>query len=268
MPRSGPPLDGDADAPSPPNDELEARLEAIRSKLIEGLPARADALREAAHRICPEDGRPTEELRRLAHRLAGIAGSHGFHGLTEESRAAEQLIGARAPLERVREAALALARSCDAAFRDPAKASSRPPGPGSGRDHARGRSILAVEDDGSTAELLALTLGELGRYRPTVVRTAEAGLELLERRAFDLVLVDAMLPGMNGLEFTRAVRESASPTRGIPIVVLSAASPDELGWDLEARGALAPDGWLRKPIRARSLLADLDGFLSARRPPA
>ena len=60
------------------------------------------------------------------------------------------------------------------------------------------------------------------------------------------------------------MRSGTSPNRDVPVVVLSAASAHDLGWDLEAEGELAPNGWLRKPIRARSLLDDLVPFLRAR----
>ncbi len=257
---------GGADAPAPPADDLESRLAALRAKMVAGLPSRAEELREAARRMAPDAPEPIGEARRLAHRLAGIAGSHGFHALTDEGRAVERLIDELAPLERIRAAVAALADSCDAVFRNPKAHTSTAPPPRRGAETAR-RAVLAVEDDESTAQLLTLTLGRIGSYEPTVVGTGEAALELLDRQTFDLVLVDAMLPGMNGLEFTRHVRKSVSANRDVPIVVLSAASAQDLGWDLAAEGPAAPDGWLRKPIRARSLLEDLEPFVRSRRPP-
>ncbi len=254
---------GEADAAASPNDDLAARLDVLRAKMIAGLPERAAALRESARAMGGDDDAPMTEARRLAHRIAGIAGSHGYHALTDEGRAVERLIDEAAPLERTRAAVLALADSCEAIHRDPTAFRSTAPPPR--RDAATRRPILAVEDDEATAQLLALTLGRIGSYDPTVVDTGEAALELLERRRFDLVLVDAMLPGMNGLEFTRRVRGGTSPNRDVPVVVLSAASAHDLGWDLDAEGAQAPNGWLRKPIRARSLLDDLEPFLRASR---
>jgi CheY-like chemotaxis protein len=228
--------------------------------MVAGLPGRAEELRDAARRMSSDDPAPTDDARRLAHRIAGIAGSHGFHALTEQGRAAERLIDELEPLERIRGAIEALAASCEAVHRDPAAHHSSLPVPRRRASAAR-PSVLAVEDDEATAQLLALTLGRIGSYAPTVVDSAEAALALLERRSFDLVLVDAMLPGMNGLEFTRHVRKGTSLNRGVAIVVLSAASPQDLGWDLGAEGPLAPDGWLRKPIRARSLLEDIEPFV-------
>lgn len=243
-----------------PLGDFEARLAALKAKMVAGLPDRAREIRESASRLDNGDPERLVDARRLAHRLAGIAGSHGFHQLTELGRATEQLIDEGAPLEQVRHTLALLADACDAVARDPeghTAASSA-----SGKIlRPLGRPVLAVEDDEATAHLLTLTLGRIGGFEPMVVETAEKAIELLGERRFDLVLVDAMLPGMNGLEFCRHVRTAMPEYREVAIIVLSAASPADLGWNLDDEGPLAPDGWLRKPIRAKSLILDLEPFL-------
>jgi CheY-like chemotaxis protein len=243
-----------------PFGDFEARLAALKAKMVAGLPERAREIREGAAKLDAHDRGRLLEVRRLAHRLAGIAGSHGFGGLTELGRATEQLIDEGAPLERVRSALLTLADSCDAVARDPEGSSVAPGAPETSARKA-GSPVLAVDDDDATAHLLTLTLGRIGGFEPVVVDTAERAIILLGERRFDLILVDAMLPGMNGLELCRHVRTAMPSYRDVAIVVLSAASPAELGWEAEAEGEHAPDGWLRKPIRAKSLILDLEPFL-------
>jgi CheY-like chemotaxis protein/HPt (histidine-containing phosphotransfer) domain-containing protein len=243
-----------------PLGDFEARLTALKAKMVAGLPERAREIREAVSKLDQASPESLKDARRLAHRLAGIAGSHGFRRLTEVGRATEQLIDEEAPLEQVRTALITLADACDAVARDP-EGHTATPGVPDPLAQTRGRPVLAVEDDDSTAHLLMLTLGRIGGFAPLVVDTAERALELLAERRFDLILVDAMLPGMNGLAFCKHVRETMPSYRDVAIVVLSAASPADLGWNLEDAGEHAPDGWLNKPIRAKSLILDLEPFL-------
>ena len=243
-----------------PLGDFEARLLALKAKMVAGLPERAREIREGASKVDQALPESLQGARRLAHRLAGIAGSHGFRRLTEVGRATEQLIDEGAPLEQIRAALVTLADACEAVARDPEGHTAAPSAPDP-LAHTRGRPVLAVEDDDSTAHLLMLTLGRIGGFAPMVVDTAERALELLEERRFDLILIDAMLPGMNGLAFCKHVREAMPSYRDVAIVVLSAASPADLGWSLEDLGEHKPDGWLNKPIRAKSLILDLEPFL-------
>ena len=117
------------------------------------------------------------------------------------------------------------------------------------------RPVLIVEDTETSRELLE-TLCRSWSIRPVSVATAEEGLALLERRngrggsdPFGLVVLDWMLPGMNGLEAAERIR-AREETRTLPIVLISAYA----GKEEEARcAALGVNVFLPKPITASSL---------------
>lgn len=114
--------------------------------------------------------------------------------------------------------------------------------------------VLAVDDDPLTLRLLTLTLRQVGGFRATIVSSAREALTLLAGDGFDLVISDAMMPDMNGLEFCRAARALGPNTARLPMVILSAATADELGW----RGQLDPHTtWVRKPFRPSALVEQL-----------
>ena len=82
-------------------------------------------------------------------------------------------------------------------------------------------TILVVDDEKEIAELVEIYLVSDG-YRVLKAQDAKKGLEILEREEVHLVLLDIMMPGMNGLEMCETIRE----TRNIPIIMLSAKSAD------------------------------------------
>lgn len=107
--------------------------------------------------------------------------------------------------------------------------------------------VLLVEDDPSIREVTAIALGQAG----FTVETAEDGRVALDRFAaepFDLVLLDVMLPRLDGLEVARAIRRTST----IPIVMLTARGDTiDVVVGLEA-GA---DDYLRKPFDPPELVA-------------
>ena len=82
-------------------------------------------------------------------------------------------------------------------------------------------NILVVDDEKEIAELVEIYLVSDG-YHVSKAKNAQEGLEILSRENIHLVLLDIMMPGMNGLEMCRKIRE----TRNIPIIMLSAKSTD------------------------------------------
>jgi signal transduction histidine kinase/CheY-like chemotaxis protein/HPt (histidine-containing phosphotransfer) domain-containing protein len=126
-----------------------------------------------------------------------------------------------------------------------------PPPPEDIRRHP----VLIVEDTDSSRELLETFLGSWSM--PCVsVATAEEGLALLDRHnrsggkePFGMVLLDWMLPGMNGLDAARRIREQKE-TQSLPLVLISAYA----GKEEEARcSELGVNVFLPKPITASSL---------------
>lgn len=82
-------------------------------------------------------------------------------------------------------------------------------------------NILVVDDEKEIAELVEIYLVSDG-YHVYKAKNAQEGLEILAREDIHLVLLDIMMPGMNGLEMCQKIRE----TRNIPIIMLSAKSTD------------------------------------------
>jgi len=111
-----------------------------------------------------------------------------------------------------------------------------------------GKRILIVEDDGDIAELLELHLRDEG-YEITYAADGDRGAELLEKGGWDALILDLMLPGVDGLEICRRARNM---TRYTPIIIISARSSEVhrvLGLELGA------DDYLAKPFSMLELVA-------------
>jgi CheY-like chemotaxis protein/HPt (histidine-containing phosphotransfer) domain-containing protein len=156
-----------------------------------------------------------------------------------------------------------------------ARAASVPPPGGSGRKRmhserptvrASGGSgalrVLAMDDEPMTRRLLTLTLRDVGGYDAVVVDSALEALAELARREFDVVISDAMMPDMSGKDFCIAARQRGGAAASLPIIILSAASEEELGWLRELPGAVT---WLRKPFSPRGLVNDVARIVETHR---
>jgi len=121
--------------------------------------------------------------------------------------------------------------------------------------------ILVVEDEEHLAIGIKYNL-EAERYDVRVVGDGPAALELFEKEgsaAFDLVILDLMLPGMSGYAVCEALRESGSE---VPVLILSARTLSEdrvRGFDVGA------DQYLQKPFDLEELLSRVRNLLSRRR---
>ena len=82
-------------------------------------------------------------------------------------------------------------------------------------------NILVVDDEKEIADLIEIYLVSDG-YKVFKAENAARGLEILEKEEIHLVLLDIMMPGMNGLEMCKKIREN----NNIPIIMLSAKSTD------------------------------------------
>jgi two-component system phosphate regulon response regulator OmpR len=120
--------------------------------------------------------------------------------------------------------------------------------------------ILVVDDDERLRALLQRYLSSNG-FRVTTAPNAEDALALMKSIAFDLLIVDVMMPGQTGLELTRTIRAGSR----IPILMLTAlGGPEDRIAGLE-HGA---DDYLPKPFEARELLLRASGLLRRAAPPA
>lgn len=108
--------------------------------------------------------------------------------------------------------------------------------------------ILVVEDEAKTADYLKRGLEESG-YRVEVARNGVDGKHLIEEEAFDLVILDVMLPGLDGWELVQVVRKRSAHT---PVLFLTARDAVE---DRVRGLELGADDYLVKPFSYAELLA-------------
>jgi two-component system, sensor histidine kinase len=116
---------------------------------------------------------------------------------------------------------------------------------------ARGLRILSVEDNPFGRVVLNAVLAELGHQAEFIGR-GEAAPERISRGDFDAVLMDMVLPGINGIEAIRRVRALGAPFGGIAIIGVSGRSVDEA-----AARAAGADAFLVKPVSPRALATAL-----------
>ena len=119
-----------------------------------------------------------------------------------------------------------------------------------------GRRILVVEDNPLNLKLVRDVLTASG-YDVVEAGTGEDGVSLALEAAPDLVLMDLQLPGIDGYEALRLIRED--PRLGaLPVVALTAFAMRE---DRERTARAGFDGYLSKPISVRDLPAQVGDFL-------
>ncbi|MCI9230599.1 response regulator transcription factor [uncultured Acetatifactor sp.] len=112
--------------------------------------------------------------------------------------------------------------------------------------------ILVVEDDEAIANLICVSLSAEG-YRCTCARDGMEGADYIERQSFDLVLLDIMLPEVDGYELLEYIK----PT-GTPVIFLTAKGSIED----KVRGLRAgADDYLSKPFQIGELLARVEAVL-------
>jgi signal transduction histidine kinase/CheY-like chemotaxis protein len=115
-----------------------------------------------------------------------------------------------------------------------------------------GKNVLVVDDDSKNVFVLSSILQEMGAETYTAMNGKEA-LETLEKEQIDIVLMDLMMPIMNGIDAIKKIRED-SKFDDVPVLVVTARnSPEDKKMCLEA-GA---DDFLTKPIEQKSLVSIL-----------
>jgi len=119
--------------------------------------------------------------------------------------------------------------------------------------------ILVVEDNERNLKLLRDVL-EYAGYDVRVARTAEDGITLAVCEPPDLVLMDLQLPGIDGVEALRRLRDSPR-TADIPVVAVTAQA---MKHDRERALQAGFDGYVVKPITVRAFPDQVRGFLSGK----
>lgn len=122
-----------------------------------------------------------------------------------------------------------------------------------------GERILVVEDEEDIQELLRYNLSKEG-YQVALVFTAEEGLQRAHSDTPDLIILDLMLPAMDGLEFCRRLKQDPA-TRNVPIVMVTAKDAES---DIVAGLELGADDYITKPFSVNLLIARVRAVLRRR----
>jgi len=111
---------------------------------------------------------------------------------------------------------------------------------------------LVVDDDPTSRQMLAMVLQRAG-HATILASSAEEGLDLFQQHAPDLVLMDIMLPGIDGCQAMRMLKQARGAS-WLPVILISVMdTPEEVLAGLRAGG----DDYLTKPIRVDQVLAKL-----------
>jgi CheY-like chemotaxis protein len=120
-----------------------------------------------------------------------------------------------------------------------------------------GERILIVEDNARSRKLLRDVLGFHG-YQVYEAGSGEEGLALAGRVAPRLVMMDIELPGIDGIEALRRLRDEEH-TRAIPVVAVTASV---MGQEIKRIEDAGFDGYLQKPVTLKDLLAAVEELLA------
>ena len=118
--------------------------------------------------------------------------------------------------------------------------------------------VLVIDDSPTILKVVSSILARHG-YDPITARDGVAGIELIKKGPkFDLVLLDFVMPRMNGYQFCRELR-SSTPHRTLPVVLMSAKGDKIRGTFVQQTGAVDA---ITKPFDARALVTVVEGALS------
>ena len=124
--------------------------------------------------------------------------------------------------------------------------------------------LLMIEDDARLAAMVGEYLQQSG-YGVAHAGDGESGLAMLQDQPVDLVILDLMLPGIDGLEVCRRIRALPGESARVPVLMLTAkGDPMDRIVGLE----LGADDYLPKPFEPRELLARIRAVLRRRQPGA
>ncbi|MFP4329403.1 MAG: response regulator [Spirochaetaceae bacterium] len=116
--------------------------------------------------------------------------------------------------------------------------------------------ILVVDDEADILELIRYNLQKEG-FRVTTVKTGEEGLRVAKEQKPDAVVLDLMLPGLDGLSVCNRLKRDEA-TRGIPVIMLTAKAEDS---DIVTGLELGADDYVTKPFSPKVLSARIRAVL-------
>jgi signal transduction histidine kinase/CheY-like chemotaxis protein len=124
-------------------------------------------------------------------------------------------------------------------------------------EHEQMPSILLAEDNAINQEIVSVILREIG-YRVDCVSDGVEAVEALRNHAYDLVLMDAHMPRMDGIEAAQAIRRLPGAMSTVPIIALTA---DAMVGAKEKFLAAGMDGYVTKPVDPKQLFMAIENCL-------
>jgi len=118
------------------------------------------------------------------------------------------------------------------------------------------KRILIIEDDRSTVRLMEYTLQQAG-YEVIVASDGFEGLRSALSESPDLVILDIMLPGLDGYEVCHRLRQK-SETASLPILIISAKARQD---DKDVGFKMGADDYLTKPVDPSEIMAKVEALL-------
>ena len=115
------------------------------------------------------------------------------------------------------------------------------------------KKILVVEDNERNMYLISFILEKMG-HRVLQADSGEKGIELASREQPDLILMDIQLPGIDGLEATKRIRQSAD----VPIIAITSFA---MTGDRERLLAAGCNGYIEKPINPETIMGEIAAYL-------
>jgi len=119
--------------------------------------------------------------------------------------------------------------------------------------------ILIIQDSPSANAMLKFRL-ESGGFSVETVETGEEGIEKTKVNPYQLILLDYNLPGMNGSQICRILKQQ-DKTRNIPVVFMSAKDEEKLTQITKEAGA---NGFIGLPFEGKTFIEKIKGFLKPR----
>lgn len=123
------------------------------------------------------------------------------------------------------------------------------------------KTVLAIDDEKDILKLLSYNLSKEG-YQTLVAKTGEEGLALAQSKKPDLILLDLMMPGIDGLEVCRLLRSDRS-TQHIPVIMLTAKNTEI---DQVVGLEMGASDYISKPFSVKVLLARVKNALRRSEP--
>lgn len=117
-------------------------------------------------------------------------------------------------------------------------------------------SKILIADDNEHNLYIARFLLEDAGHEIVQVENGEDAVKTASESAFDLILMDIQMPGMDGIEATRRIKDAGFTS---PIVALTAKA---MRGDREAILAAGCDGYISKPFEVEAFVAEVEGFIS------